>query len=553
MKKKIVTSVVITVLFALLIITSSFMALVSIQEIKNTKSILKNYNDIVIHSNNLTKDYLKTFKINNVEISFTLIDKSGKVLYGDKGDFSDNEINDARNKGLGYSERHNPEIKQDMIYCATSFDNGMVLRSGVPIKTMEFLVHEDMKYYLIVLGIVFLLSIALALKLVRLIVEPVKNLENVTFKIANGDLNTRVHINSNDELGSLGKTFNNMADQLQSKIREVLDKQNRLESILRSMQSGVIALDRKNNIITMNPYAKDIFGIKKNIVGENISNYIDDKNLNKIMLSDNNEEKEIKIKKPYKKVLKIKKDAMINGYERIGDVIAIQDITEMKRLENMRTQFVANVSHELKTPLTSIKGFSETLRFVEDKETRDKFLDIIDKESTRLTRLIDDILTLSNLENCEIEELEEFLPDKIIEDAVNILKDQSEKKNIKIHFDSRNRHSILGREDKFLQVAINLIENAIKYSDEDTNIYIKSYTDSKEYILKVKDEGMGIPKEDLPRIFERFYRVDKARKRGGTGLGLAITKHIIKSFGGTIEVDSDYGIGSTFTFKIKYI
>lgn len=553
MKKKIVTSVVITVLFALLIITSSFMALVSIQEIKNTKSILKNYNDIVIHSNNLTKDYLKTFKINNVEISFTLIDRSGKVLYGDKGDFSDNEINDARNKGLGYSERHNPEIKQDMIYCATSFDNGMVLRSGVPIKTMEFLVHEDMKYYLIVLGIVFLLSIALALKLVRLIVEPVKNLENVTFKIANGDLNTRVHINSNDELGSLGKTFNNMADQLQSKIREVLDKQNRLESILRSMQSGVIALDRKNNIITMNPYAKDIFGIKKNIVGENISNYIDDKNLNKIMLSDNNEEKEIKIKKPYKKVLKIKKDAMINGYERIGDVIAIQDITEMKRLENMRTQFVANVSHELKTPLTSIKGFSETLRFVEDKETRDKFLDIIDKESTRLTRLIDDILTLSNLENCEIEELEEFLPDKIIEDAVNILKDQSEKKNIKIHFDSRNRHSILGREDKFLQVAINLIENAIKYSDEDTNIYIKSYTDSKEYILKVKDEGMGIPKEDLPRIFERFYRVDKARKRGGTGLGLAITKHIIKSFGGTIEVDSDYGIGSTFTFKIKYI
>lgn len=553
MKKKIVTSVVITVLFALLIITSSFMALVSIQEIKNTKSILKNYNDIVIHSNNLTKEYLKTFKINNVEISFTLIDRSGKVLYGDKGDFSDNEINDARNKGLGYSERHNPEIKQDMIYCATSFDNGMVLRSGVPIKTMEFLVHEDMKYYLIVLGIVFLLSIALALKLVRLIVEPVKNLENVTFKIANGDLNTRVHINSNDELGSLGKTFNNMADQLQSKIREVLDKQNRLESILRSMQSGVIALDRKNNIITMNPYAKDIFGIKKNIVGENISNYIDDKNLNKIMLSDNNEEKEIKIKKPYKKVLKIKKDAMINGYERIGDVIAIQDITEMKRLENMRTQFVANVSHELKTPLTSIKGFSETLRFVEDKETRDKFLDIIDKESTRLTRLIDDILTLSNLENCEIEELEEFLPDKIIEDAVNILKDQSEKKNIKIHFDSRNRHSILGREDKFLQVAINLIENAIKYSDEDTNIYIKSYTDSKEYILKVKDEGMGIPKEDLPRIFERFYRVDKARKRGGTGLGLAITKHIIKSFGGTIEVDSDYGIGSTFTFKIKYI
>lgn len=554
MKKKIVTSVIITVLFALLIITSSFMALVSIQEIKNTKSILENYNNIIINSKDFNKEYLSKFKINNTEVLFTIVDTNGKVIYGNLNEpFTYEEFKEAKKEGIGFSERYDSVKKGNMIYCATQFGNNKILRSGIPVKTMEILVFEDIKYYVVVLTIVFLLSIALAFKLVRLIVEPVTNLQNVTAKISNGDLNTRVTINSNDELGSLGNTFNNMADQLQGKIKEVVDKQNRLETILRSMQSGVIAIDRNDKVIIMNPYAKTILGVKKNIVGEKIENYIQDSNMLRIILSDTREEKEIRIKKPFKRILKIKKDSMINGYTRIGYVIAIQDITEMKRLENMRSQFVANVSHELKTPLTSIKGFAETLRFVEDKETRYKFLDIIDKESERLTRLIEDILTLSNLENFEVEELEEFIPDSIISDSIKILSKHSEKKNIKIHYSSKNNNYILGRKDQFQQVVINLIENAIKYSEESTNIYVKSYSEGEMYYLSVKDEGIGIPKEDLPRIFERFYRVDKARKRGGTGLGLAITKHIVKSFGGTIDVNSEYGKGSEFVFKVKHV
>lgn len=563
MKKKIVTSVIITVIFALVIITSSFMALSSIQEIQNTKDILKNYNNIaakLIDNGRLEKDELNSFKINGIDIRFTIINKDGKVTFDSISDSGNNylgreEIEKAKTSsdGVGYSERHSETLGLDMIYCATKLSDGTIIRSSVPESTVKIFYAENMKYYIIVVFIVLILSIALALKLVRIIVDPVKHLESVTSKIANGNLQTRVNMGSNDELGHLGKTFNNMADQLQSKMNEIVDKQNRLESILNCMQSGVIAVDNNNDIITVNPYAQRIFGININATGKSLNDCIEDKRIKDILKGEDGTEVQVKIKKPARRFLKIKTATVINGYKRIGRVIAIQDITEMKRLENIRTQFVANVSHELKTPLTSIKGFAETLRYVDDEETKNKFLDIIDKEAVRLTRLINDILVLSNLESNTIEEMEEFLPDDIIDDVVNILSEQASRKDIKVTFYKDNINYILGQRDKFLQMALNIIENAIKYSEEGAKVDIKSFSENGYYNFIVKDTGIGIPEEDLPRIFERFYRVDKARKSGGTGLGLAIVKHIVKSFGGTIEVKSELNEGTEFIFKIKHV
>lgn len=440
-----------------------------------------------------------------------------------------------------------------MVYCATKLSDGTIVRSSVPESTVKIFYEENIKYYIVLAFIVLLLSITLALKLVRIIVEPVKHLESVTSKIANGNLQTRVNINSDDELGHLGKTFNNMADQLQSKMNEIVDRQNRLESILNCMQSGVIAVDNNNDIITINPYAKKIFGINSNVTGKSLNGCIEDKRIKDILKNEDGSELQVKIKKPVRRFLKIKTATVINGYKKIGRVIAIQDITEMKRLENIRTQFVANVSHELKTPLTSIKGFAETLRYVDDDETKNKFLDIIDKETIRLTRLINDILVLSNLESNTIEEMEELLPDEIIYDVIDILSEQANKKDIKITFDRENINYILGQKDKFMQIALNIIENSIKYSENGDKIFIKSFSKDGYYNFIVKDTGIGIPKEDLPRIFERFYRVDKSRKSGGTGLGLAIVKHIVKSFGGTIEVKSELNKGTEFIFRIKHI
>ncbi len=557
MKKKIITSVIITVVFALVIITSSFMALYSIQEIENSKSMLKEYNSIISELDIENASKLGLFKINGKTIELTIIDKDGNIKFNSSGNEANisyaSIIKEAENKGVGYLDKYNENKKINMIYCGTKLSSGYTIISGVEEPTTNIFQVKNTKYYIITLIIVLLLSIALAIKLVRIIVDPIKHLESVTWKIAHGNLQTRVNVVSNDELGQLGKTFNNMADQLQSKINEVVDKQNRLESILKSMQSGVIAVDNEDRIITINPYAQKIFGINVDVTGKYLNDCIEDKRIKEILNNETVDETQVKIKKPFRRFLKIKKAIVINGYKKIGRVIAIQDITEMKRLENIRSQFVANVSHELKTPLTSIKGFAETLRYVEDEETKIKFLDIIDKETERLTRLISDILVLSDLENNPVEELEEIFPDGIITDAINILSEHARKKNIYINFESDNNDFILGQKDKFLQIVINIIENSIKYSNNNTKINVKSFSDKEYYYFKVKDNGIGIPKEDLPRIFERFYRVDKARKSGGTGLGLAIVKHIVKTFGGEISVDSEVSKGTEFTFKIKHI
>lgn len=566
MKKKIVTSVIITIVFALAILTLSFITLSNAQEIKNTKDILRNYNNIVAKSilkynEKLDEDTLNDFKIGNTTIRFTIINKDGTVIFDSKNNDKGNKYLDREEikmanenvNGIGYSERYSETLGENMVYCATKLSDGTIVRSSVPESTVKIFYEENIKYYIVLAFIVLLLSITLALKLVRIIVEPVKHLESVTSKIANGNLQTRVNINSDDELGHLGKTFNNMADQLQSKMNEIVDRQNRLESILNCMQSGVIAVDNNNDIITINPYAKKIFGINSNVTGKSLNGCIEDKRIKDILKNEYGSELQVKIKKPVRRFLKIKTATVINGYKKIGRVIAIQDITEMKRLENIRTQFVANVSHELKTPLTSIKGFAETLRYVDDDETKNKFLDIIDKETIRLTRLINDILVLSNLESNTVEEMEELLPDEIIYDVIDILSEQANKKDIKITFDRENINYILGQKDKFMQIALNIIENSIKYSEKGDKIFIKSFSKDGYYNFIVKDTGIGIPKEDLPRIFERFYRVDKSRKSGGTGLGLAIVKHIVKSFGGTIEVKSELNKGTEFIFRIKHI
>ena len=319
------------------------------------------------------------------------------------------------------------------------------------------------------------------------------------------------------------------------------------------MESGVIAVDNKQKVMLINPYAKNLFGINKNIIGENISEYIIDYDIISFMRNiPEIETKEIKLMHPIPRELRMKKAPIINSKKiPIGVVLTVLDITDIKRLENIRSQFVANVSHELKTPLTSIKGFAETLKYVEDNNTRNKFLDIIDKETERLTNLINDILILSNIENSNKMKEEAFSPSEVIEDVINIVVNSINNKEVKINFDNRGIKDLIGDRDKFYQMILNLVENAIKYSKDKVIINIKTYDKRNYAYIEVEDNGIGIPKEDLPRIFERFYRVDKSRAKGGTGLGLAIVKHIVKMFNGEIFVDSIVDKGTKFIIKIR--
>lgn len=562
MKRRIINLVMVIVIFVVLLLTSSYIILSNFQLIKNTKDSLKNVNNLISQFDNFDSeeiDIINKIHINDAKVRFTLIDLDGNVLYDNEGNTTENhrdriEVEDAIEHGEGYTSRYSDTMKVNYMYYATKIKDNMIIRSSVPISTIEMITKEKMKYYALLIIIVVAFSLCLSLRMIRKIIEPVKELERVTFKMANGDYKIRADVRSNDELGMLGNSFNNMAEQLQAKIHEVIEKQLKLESILKSMDSGVIAVDNDNRVISINPCAELILGIKKNIIGECVTDYINDHDINEFINNDEENDKEITILHPIERNLKVKKSDMIEGMKKLGKVINFQDITDMKRVELMRTQFVANVSHELKTPLTSIKGFAETLKMVDDDETRQKFLDIINKEAERLSRLINDILVLSKIESNLVCDVEEFLPGKIIEEALNVAKKTNTEKVFEIEFNDDNSEFILGDKDRFYQLCLNLIENALKYSKEGGGkINISSYNKHGYYYMKVSDNGIGIPKEDVSRIFERFYRVDKSRKKGGTGLGLAIVKHIVKTFNGEINVDSELGKGSTFEVKIPCV
>lgn len=560
MRKKIITTIVITIVFALVLATTSFLTIFNVENMRHVKSNLKNYAEYIVKNNYCEDiDEVTGIKLDNTTIRFTYISNDGRVIYDTLGENEENhsnriEFKEALEKGEAYSVRNSSTNNEKLVYYALKLKNGNVLRLSVPFESVSYFNFYKVGYSFIIAVIVFVFTFVISMKLVRTIMKPLNELEEVTSRIAGGDLHIRAKAKTNDELGTLGETFNKMADQLQSKINEVMDKQNRLESIVKSMESGVIAVDLDNNIIIMNPYAKRIFGIKDDITGEKIYDYIQDFDINCFLNEDDEIAKEIKILHPAERELKIKKAFILSGREKIGKVIAVQDISDIKRLENMRSQFVANVTHELKTPLTSIKGFAETLKYVEDEKTREKFLDIIDNEAERLSRLISDILVLSKIESSTTTEDEDFMPYKVIDEVISIVKNMAESKNISLIIEKSEKDIKLhGDKDKFLQLVLNLTENGIKYSNEGSTVKIRSLIKNGDYVLQVEDNGIGIPKEDIPRIFERFYRVDKSRKSGGTGLGLAIVKHIVKIFNGEINIESELNKGSIFTVTMRNI
>lgn len=560
MKKRIIISSLVTVIFALVLLFLSLIELINIQDIGRAKEILSVYNELFIKEIKESNVDLSKFKIDNNQVRFTIINKQGNVLFDTENDekFSDNhldreEIQKAFNENEGSSVRYSKTSSSKLVYYATKIDDNTVVRSSVPISAIIIFLSRNFKYYIFIIITVIILALGLSVKLTRIIIYPIKELEQAASKILNGDLDNRAKVYNNDEIGALAKSFNMMADELQIKINDSYDKQNKLEAILESMDSGVIAIDNHSNIMLINNYAKNLFELKGEIIGNKIQECILDYDLLQFVKNIHDmDSKEIKLFNPIKRELKVKKAPIVSGNtSTIGTVITLSDITDIKRLENMRSQFVANVSHELKTPLTSIKGFSETLKYVDDNETRKKFLDIINNEADRLSRLINDILILSNLENMKVTKIEDFKPLEVLQDVLDVISVESKSKGIEIIISDDYREYLSGNRDKFYQLSMNLIDNAVKYSKENGKVKVKLFEKNNYFMMVVQDDGIGIPKEDLPRIFERFYRVDKARSTKGTGLGLAIVKHIVKLFNGEVYVNSTFGEGTEFIIKIR--
>jgi len=479
------------------------------------------------------------------------------------------EIIRALKGDIGRIRRFSTTVEIDYLYVAIPIikDNTIrgVTRLAYPLDEIEEMLFSLIMSILIAALIGLIVAILIGYRYINRVTEPINQLISISENITLGKFNKRVYVDTNDEMELLANTFNNMSETLSKNIKELQDKNTKLKSVLSSMREGLIAIDSQKKIILINSPAKALFNTTNDdIIGEYIENTIKNQELKEavenIIYNNIFGEREVIVNQPSRKTLKVYSDTIRldeNPKKIIGTLILIQDITEMRKLERMRTEFVANVSHELKTPLTSILGFIETLKngAIENENVRGRFLDIIEIETERLTRLIDDLLTLSNIESTEMSfsRKEGINISSVIYEINQMMEKIAKSKDIEYSYViQENLPSLYGSRDWFKQMVLNLVDNAIKYTPEGGKVIIKSYREDKDIFVVVKDTGIGIPQKDIPRLFERFYRVDKARSRkvGGTGLGLAIVKHIVIAFKGDIIVKSQENKGSEFIVRI---
>jgi two-component system phosphate regulon sensor histidine kinase PhoR len=410
--------------------------------------------------------------------------------------------------------------------------------------------------------------IPFAYLLARSLAQPIYDLTQKAIQLVSSHLDQRVTIDSRGELRTLSKAIDEIGIQLRNKIDEISKERDYFQTILKGMAEGVLVVDERGRILVANDALRQLLFLPRNVANrtplEIIRNAELEEAIRKVIQEGNSTSFELNLPLPLGKTFEVNVVGILpsleereRGDEGIRGAIAVfHDITRLKELEKVRQDFVANVSHELRTPLTTIKGYTETLlEGALKEEVALQFLQVIQKHADRLTKIVEDLLTLSKIESKEFYLKWERLPlSELIDDVLDFVKEAAEKKKISI---SRSiippSLEVMGDRSYLEQVFINLLDNGIKYSHETGEISISALEEGQREIrVVIKDNGIGIPKEDLSRIFERFYRVDKGRSQelGGTGLGLSIVKHIIQAHGGRAWAESKLGEGSTFYFTL---
>lgn len=408
-----------------------------------------------------------------------------------------------------------------------------------------------------VLGSAFVLGIGFLVT--RTITKSLREMTGVSRNIAMGDFSRKLRVRSKDELGQLAVALNRVSEKLGKRIQTITKDRDKVFAILSSIIEGVVAVDREEKIILFNSASERMFALPRDeVMGEFCWEVLRNNELNDLLKEALNKgelfSRELTMLFPWERVFEVHAVPLGDREEVWGAVAVLHDITGIKNLEKMRVEFVANVSHELRTPLTSIRGFIETLRngAIDDPEAKVRFLNIIEKHADRLNSLINDLLQLSRIESREIQM--EFHSVNLKELIDEIIFNFREKTELKRHTIAVNVPpefpEIEADRERIEQVLSNLLDNAIKFSPEGGKISFFALDKGEDIQIEVSDTGIGIPREHLGRLFERFYRADKARSRelGGTGLGLAIVKHIVQAHGGRVEVESKFGKGSKFLF-----
>jgi len=509
-----------------------------------------------------------------IDERISLIANDGEVIYDshfgapELDNHSDRpEIQEARETGdIATTVRNSETSEMSLFYSAAPItdDSGStigVLRIARDVAGIANLTTRVNTYLIIFMIISGIATVLITNYWTRKIGKPLLNIKEVTYDLSDRNYEARYSSHSYNEIDEIGHSINELAENLQQQVEQNDRNSKRMRQLLQHLVSGVILINDDREILLVNPAVNEILdsNLYSNL-GRDYSEVIQSADIVNLI------EKSIRKKKP--------RNAEITLYlqnERIVDVnvlpiegkteeeynyiIILYDITEIRRLEKVRTDFVANASHELRTPITALKGFSETLLdgALDDREILIEFLEIMHKESTRLDSMVQDILQLSRLEQKPTtNSADKIRISDVVNEVFQILQQKAEIKDITCTINEKGNHYAYVNHDELKQVLINLVGNAISYSPEGRNVTVNIFEENNESVIEIEDDGIGIPEEHQKRIFERFYRVDKARSRnaGGTGLGLSIVKWLVEGMDGHIELESELDKGSKFTIYL---
>lgn len=517
--------------------------------------------------NSSTSEMIEMRVVDEKGIVLATTDVSGKSAIGKKNDYQ--ELDDFTIKSMKVADKDTHSRVLINVHPIQSMTGDTVL-GALYVKSDIEVQYQQIKNIAVIFVTASLLAVGIsmvvAILIAHSITQPIGEMREQALRIARGDYSRKVTVHGKDELGQLALTFNQLAEQIEETQDAMESERNRLNSVLSHMSDGVVATDRRGKVITINDMALSLLGISKEAaVGQNILNLLDiekDYTLRKILEST----EELLIERNESnygdnKIIRVEFSMIRRESGFISGLVAVMhDVTKQEQNERDRREFVSNVSHELRTPLTSMRSYIETLSegAWQDQEMAPRFLKITLDETDRMIRMINDLLDLSRMDNGNLKlniemvnfnELVNFVLDRF-----DVIIANSEKKYRIVREFTQRPLFVEVDTDRMIQVIDNIMNNAIKYSPDGGKITVRLMETHNNVILSITDQGLGIPKKDISRIFERFYRVDKARarKQGGTGLGLAISKEVVKALGGTIWATSVENYGSTFYISLPY-
>jgi two-component system phosphate regulon sensor histidine kinase PhoR len=503
------------------------------------------------------------------EMRVTLMDAAGAVV-ADSGvapervpsienHASRPEVQAALAGEIGSASRRSETVGRPLLYLAQPVPGG-VLRVASNLDDVEAAAASLRSRMLYISGSVLLLFIGLAALLSQQSLRAVREMQRAAASIAEGHLEDRLPLDPGDELRGISAAVNQMAEQLRLRLEDATHEKDRLRAVLESMVEGVLVVDPKGSVLLANPRVREIYGVTGEVVGRPLLEVVRDPELDALLhevaSSDETIVRSLATVGDARRSMQVQASRFPPAPgPRAGSVLVLHDVTEIERLEQVRRDFVANASHELRTPLTAIHGFAETLLTSPELSEADRrsYLEVIDRHAKRLANIVNDLLELSTIETGKLR-IEPVRIDlaEIVAGVIEDVQPRCVEREIAID------HSVDGDSFAFAdprateQIVTNLVDNAVKYSEPGGQISVAIEGSGSQVRVSVRDAGIGIPAPDLARIFERFYRVDKARSRalGGTGLGLSIVKHLVQSMGGDISVTSVLGEGSTFAFTL---